>query len=67
MQGRYTTFPTRHLGRPVPVPDTAIKAALMRALESAWRNPNHTIYEHFGAAPLSGAVRASSTRPNQKD
>jgi hypothetical protein len=49
------------------VPDTAIKAALMRALESAWRNPNHTIYEHFGAAPLSGAVRASSTRPNQKD
>jgi hypothetical protein len=61
MQGRYTTFLARQPGHLTP--DTAIKAALMRSLERAWRNPNHKIYERFNAAPSPGAARVSSTRP----
>jgi hypothetical protein len=64
VQGRYTTFPARHLDRPA---STTIQAALMRALERAWHDPDHKIHERFNAAPMPGATRASSTRPNQKD
>jgi hypothetical protein len=62
MQGRYTTFLARQPGHLAP--DAAIKAAMLRALERAWRNPRHQIHERFSEAPLHGASR--STRPNQR-
>jgi hypothetical protein len=64
MQGRYTTFLARQPGQLAP--GAAIKAAMLCALERAWRNPRHT-HERFRAAPSPGAARVSSIRPQQKD
>jgi hypothetical protein len=65
VRGRFTAFRARRQSRPKS--DASVKAALLRALERAWRNPNHTIHERFREGPPA-ASRASSIPPApQKD
>jgi hypothetical protein len=66
MQGRYSSFRARYPSRLAP--DTAIRVAMMRALERAWLDPNHKIHKRFntGTPPAAGP-RVSSIRPNEKE
>jgi hypothetical protein len=59
LRERYTAFLTQKPNRPAP--DTAIRAALMRSIERAWRDHNHKIHERFSAAPSTKRIKAMRT------
>jgi hypothetical protein len=55
MRGRYIAFLARYPSRLAP--DTAIAAAMLRAIERARRNPRHPMHEQ-SRAPAGASARA---------